>query len=220
MRTHPVFLRLEGRCCVVIGTDEAAAAKARACLEAGASVTVIAPALPPGLTGTSVRHLPRPYRRGDLAGAFLAYAWTRDPDVIRALVDEARTERVLLNVVDVPDACTFVSPALVERGELQIAIGTGGASPGLAARLRRELEVRVGPEYGPFVAILGAVRARLASDPARAAERSRVVSDLLGSPLLELVRAGRRDEVDALLARLAGGECTLERLGVRLRPEG
>ena len=92
--------------------------------------------------------------------------------------------------------------------------------PPLAARLRRELEVRVGPEYGPFVAILGAVRARLASDPARAAERSRVVSDLLGSPLLELVRAGRRDEVDALLARLAGAECTLERLGVRLRPEG
>src|SRR5207245_1050257 len=82
----------------------------------------------------------------------LAYASTRDPELIRRLADEAERERVLLNVIDVPGACTFIAPAVVRRGELQIAIGTGGASPGLAARLRAELEAQVGPEYAPFVA--------------------------------------------------------------------
>jgi len=213
MRTHPVFLRLEGRGCVVVGGDAAAIEKAKACLEAGARVTVVAPALDADLAG--IRHVGRAYRRGDLAGAFLAYASTRDPELIRRLADEAERERVLLNVIDVPEACSFVAPAVVRRGALQIAIGTGGASPGLAARLRRELEARLGPEWAPFVAILGGVRAALAGDPARA----EVMSKLLASPLLELVRQGRYQEVDALLAREAGDGCTLARLGVPLGGE-
>jgi siroheme synthase-like protein len=197
MRTHPVFLRLDGRRCVVVGDDAAADAKANACRAAGAVVDVIAP---------------DDYRPGDLAGAFLAYAATRDPDLIGRLVDEAGRERVLLNVLDVPSACTFVSPAVVDRGDLRIAIGTGGASPGLAAQLRRELEAHVGPEYAPFVAILGAVRTRLGANPARGA----VVTALLDSPLLDLVRAGRREEIDALLGRVVGEGCSLARLGVSL----
>src|SRR5262245_40479312 len=115
MRTHPVFLRLEGRRCVIVGHDAAAVAKAEACRAAGADVTVISP---------------QAYRSGHLVGAFLAYASTDDAELIGRLVDDAARERVLLNVVDVPAACTFISPAVVERGELRIAIGTGGASPG------------------------------------------------------------------------------------------
>ncbi|HUE31229.1 MAG TPA: bifunctional precorrin-2 dehydrogenase/sirohydrochlorin ferrochelatase [Verrucomicrobiae bacterium] len=210
MRTHPVFLRLEGRRCVVVGGDMPVLAKAKACLEAGAEVTVIAPEVSTDLAG--IRRLARAYRPGDLAGAFLAYASARDPELIRRLADEAERERVLLNVIDVPETCTFIAPAVVRRGELQIAIGTGGSSPGLAARLRGELEAQIGPEYAPFVAILGAVRAALAGEPARA----EVVSELLGSPLLDLVRQGRRAEIDALLARVAGDGCTLARLGVAL----
>ncbi|TMA46267.1 MAG: bifunctional precorrin-2 dehydrogenase/sirohydrochlorin ferrochelatase [Deltaproteobacteria bacterium] len=216
MRTHPVFLRLEGRRCVVVGADGPAAAKAAACLRAGADVTLVAPELPAALaTEDGLRHVDRDYRPGDLAGAFLAYASTRDPGVIRQLRDEAERERVLLNVVDVPDASTFLSPAVLARGELTIAIGTGGASPGLSARLRRELEGHVGPEYGPFVAILGAIRRALGREPGRA----EVLSALLDSSLLELVRRGAREEIDRLLARVAGDRLTLERLGVALGAE-
>jgi siroheme synthase-like protein len=220
MRTHPVFLRLEGRRCVVVGADAPAAAKAAACLEAGAEVTVVAPELGPEaarLRGR-VRHLARAYEPGDLAGAVLAYASSRDPEVVRALGAEAARERVLLNVIDVPEASSLLSPAVVARGELMIAIGTGGASPGLAAGLRREIERVVGPEYGPFVAILGAVRRALGADPDRAAGRGEVLAALLASPLLDLVRSGRREEIDALLARVAGAEVSLERLGVALGP--
>jgi precorrin-2 dehydrogenase/sirohydrochlorin ferrochelatase len=219
MQTHPVFLRLEGRRCVVVGGDEAAAAKALACVRAGGRVTVVASELAAavaGLGGQGVRLERRDYRAGDLRGAFLAYASTRDPDLIRQLVEEADREGVLLNVMDVPEACTFISPAVLERGDLKIAIGTGGASPGLAARLRRDLEAHVGPEYVPFVSILAAVRRTLAGDPVRAAARGQVVGTLLTSELLELVRLGRRSEIDALLTHVAGAGCTLERLGVAL----
>jgi precorrin-2 dehydrogenase/sirohydrochlorin ferrochelatase len=218
MQTHPVFLRLEGRRCVVVGGDEAAGAKALACVRAGGRVTVVASeiALATALGAHGVQLERRDYRPGDLAGAFLAYASTRDPDLIGRLVEEADREGVLLNVMDVPEACTFVSPAVLERGDLQIAIGTGGASPGLAARLRRDLEAHVGPEYVPFVSILAAVRRTLAADPVRAPARGQVVGTLLTSELLELVRLGRRSEIDALLTHIAGAGCTLDRLGVAL----
>jgi len=217
MRTHPVFLRLEGRRCVVLGGDVAAAGKAISCQRAGAVVTVIASELTPELAavvaGGHLRHVTRSYQDGDLAGALLCYVSTRDAALIGRLRAEAERERVLLNVIDTPEASGFISPAVVERGELRIAIGTGGASPGLAARLRRELETWVGPEYGPFVSILGAVRRALATDPAR---RTDVLGELLASPLLELVRQRRREEIDALLARVAGDGLTLEGLGVAL----
>jgi siroheme synthase-like protein len=213
MRTHPVFLRLEGRRCVVVGGDATAATKARACLAAGATVTVVAPEIAADLAEhPAARHVARAYRPGDLAGALLAYATMRDPIVVRQLVDEAERERVILNVVDVPEACTFFAPAIAARGDLQLAVGTGGASPALAARLRTELAAHIGPEYEPFVAILGAVRRAFASDPGR----GDVVSALAGSTLLDLLRAGRRAEIDALLARIAGDGCTLDSLGVRL----
>ena len=212
MRTHPVLLRLDGRRCVVVGGDETAARKAGACLAAGGDVTVVSPALPPPLTAPPVHHVARDYRSGDLAGAFLAYAVTREAEVIRRLVDEAARERVLLNVVDVPEACTFLAPAVLERGDLRVAVGTGGASPGLAARLRRELEQHLGPEYAIYVAILGAVRQTLAEDPTRAA----TMEALLDSRLLDVLRCGTAADVDAVLTRIAGPRCTLARLGVGL----
>lgn len=180
-------------------------------------MTVVAPELTPELAAAvaagHLRHVARPYQDGDLSGVLLCYASTRDATLIGRLRAEAERERVLLNVIDTPEASGFISPAVVERGELRIAVGTGGASPGLAARLRRELEIWVGPEYGPFVSILGAVRRALASDPAR---RTDVLGELLASPLLDLVRQRRREEIDALLTRIAGDGLTLDGLGVVL----
>ncbi|MCW5892873.1 MAG: bifunctional precorrin-2 dehydrogenase/sirohydrochlorin ferrochelatase [bacterium] len=209
MRTHPVFLRLEGRACVVVGGDEAALAKALACREAGAAVTIIAPELPPGAEA-GMRWLRRGYEAGDLRGAALCYAVTADAALIARLEDEARRERVLLNVLDVPAACDFFAAAVVTRGDLQIAVGTGGESPALAARLRRRLADLVGPEYDTYLTILGAVRRRLDAGPGRGA----VLAALLDSDLLELVRRDDRPGIDRLLAEVAGRACTLGALGL------
>jgi siroheme synthase-like protein len=214
MRTHPVFLCLEGRPCVAVGGDGAIESKVGSCRRAGAEVTVVATELSPGLRtlvdSGGIRWRRREYEPGDLRGALLAYASTRDPERIAQLREEAARERVLLNVIDVPEACSFIAAAVVNRGALQVAIGTGGASPLLAARLRRELEGYVGPEYAQLVEILGALRGALSSDPARAA----ALAPLLDSPILELLRRGDRPAVDRLLARVAGERCTLDRLGV------
>lgn len=216
MRVHPVLLRLEDRACVVVGGDDIAEPKVRALLDAGAPVTVIAPELTGSLAALAaagrLTHLPRAYRAGDLAGATLAYASTRDRAVIGALTAEAAREHVLLNVIDVPDACHFISPAVVRRGDLTIAIGTGGASPGLSAQLRGRLATEFGPEYGPYVDILRAVRTALWNQPTRAA----VVTSLVDSTLLDLVRRGDRAGIDALLGEIVGNGHTLERLGVSL----
>jgi siroheme synthase-like protein len=215
MRTHAVFLRLDGRPCVVIGGDPAAERKVERCLAAGATVTVVAETLTPALerleaAGRIVCRR-RAYRDGDLRDAVIAYAAERDPRTIAALRAEAEREHVWLNVIDVPESSTFFAPAVVARGDLQIAVGTGGASPGLASRLRRDLEAEIGPEYAPYVQILGAVRRRLPDG-----RRAEVMERLVDSELLTLVRDGRTGAIDALLERLAGETCTLGRLGVTL----
>jgi siroheme synthase-like protein len=216
MHTHPVFLRLAGRRCVIIGGGLLAEEKARRCLDAGASVVVVAGRRTPGIEGLGVAGrltiVPRDYEPGDLAGAALAYAEVREPATIDRLRDEADRARVPLNVIDVPDACDFFSPAVVTRGPLRIAIGTGGTSPMLAARLRRELEARFGPEYGPYAVLLGAVREYLE----RHADRAGVLARLVDSELLAHVRDGDATAVDRVLREIVGEGCSLGRLQIAL----
>jgi siroheme synthase-like protein len=212
--THPVFLCLAGRRCVVLGGDEAAAGKALACRTAGAHVTVVTEQLPARLQleiGTgAITHRQRGYRPGDLAGAFVCYASLRDPADIARVRDEARRERVLLNVIDVPEACDFFAPAIVERGALQIAVGTGGKSPATASRVRDRIASQIGAEFGAVVEILGAVRRALAGR----ADRPEVLRALADSDLPELLRNQDLAGVDRLLSAMAGDDCSLARLGI------
>lgn len=219
MRVHPVMLRVDGRPAVVVGGDRAAAPKIESLLQAGAAVTVVArtlvPAIADSVASGRVRHVARDFQEGDLRGAAIAYASTTDAELIARLTTEAARERVLLNVIDVPAACDFVSPAVLRRGDLVVAVGTGGASPGLAGRLRDRLAAEIGPEYGPFVHILRTLRAALADRP----DRADVISALLDSPLLGLVRDADPDGIDAVLASVAGEGTSLAALGIA-RPEG
>ena len=214
MGTHPVFLCLAGRRCVVLGGDEAAAGKALACRTAGAHVLVVAEQVPPvlqhAIAERRMQHLARAYRVGDLAGAFLCYASLRDPVAIASAREEARRERVLLNVVDVPEACDFFAPAVVARGALQIAVGTDGKSPAAASRVRDRIAREIGAEFGTMVEILGEVRRTLAGR----ADRPDVLRALAQSELPELLRRCDLAAVDRLLTTTAGDDCSLERLGI------
>ena len=218
MGSHPVFLRLAGRRCVVLGGDEQAAAKALACARAGATVTVVAaqvvPPLAAEIAGGRLGHVVRDYQAGDLAGALLCYASLRDARDIERVRDEARRCGVLLNVIDVPEACDFFAAAVVERGALQIAIGTGGESPALAARLRERLDGEIGAEFGTLVEILGELRRRLAGR----ADRSTILRALAGSDLPALLRRRDLAAVDRLLLSTAGEDCSLARLGIVPEP--
>src|SRR6266536_1805229 len=151
-------------------------------------------------------------RRGfdpaDLDGAFLCVASSDDPEQRAAIFAEARARGVLVNLVDDTDHCDFAAPAVVRRGELVIAVSTGGRSPALASRLRRLLEERFGPEWEELAALLGEVREETLPLLPDVGERSRRWRHALELEELEaLVRAGRAEQArERLLAHLVGPE--------------
>lgn len=165
MPYYPINLNLNDRCCIVIGGGRVAERKVAGLLEYGARVSVVSPELTESLAVLQrqrrIEWIRRVYRQGDLLGAFLVIAATDDREVQELIQQEAAERNILLNVVDVPERCSFILPATVRRGDLTISISTAGNSPALARNLRLELENRFGTEYNILVAILGLVRPKV-----------------------------------------------------------
>jgi len=213
---YPAHLDLRGCACVVIGGGEIGARKVATLLEAGARVTVVSPTLTPALADLAatreIVHHARPYRCGDLAGAWLAFAATGDEAVHAEIAAEAADARIFLNVVDRPRLCSFIVPAIVTRGPVTLSVSTGGASPALAKRLAGEVRAAFGPEWGLAASVLGALRKRLPSGAATA----RAFTALADAPLIDALRARDAGRVDALLARHLDAAPTLATLGIDL----
>lgn len=209
---YPVSLDLAGRRAVVVGAGAVALGKAGALLDAGALLTVVADGPPDALqrlqaAGATVAR--RGFEPADLDGAFVCVAASDDPALRAAVHAQARARGVLVNLVDDPDHCDFAVPAVVRRGELVIAVSTGGRSPALASRLRRLLEERFGPEWEELTALIAEVRERTLPLLPDLGERSRRWRAALRSGAMEeleaLVRAGRAEQARRrLLDRLAG----------------
>lgn len=220
MKYYPVFLRVAERPCLVIGGGAVAEQKTESLLKAAARVTVISPRVTSTLATLAatqqVTHHARAYRRGDLRGFLLAYAATDDQHVQAQIAEEAATTGVLLNVVDRPQLCHFIVPATMERGDLIIAASTSGASPALAKRVRRELEECFGPEYAVALELLRRLREQFAGESRSAADRRRLLTALVDSPLLDYLREGQGHDVDRLLAATVGGGVSLATLGMTL----
>ena len=198
---YPVFLDLKGRACVIVGGGEIAERKIANLLECGAVITMVSPQVTPGIRAHAeagdIRWEAREYADGDLKGAFLAIASTDDEDVNRAVHEEASREGIVLNVVDRTALCSFIAPAVVRRGEVTVALSTGGASPALARKLRETLEKSEVLEYASLAGVLSSARAEIkrlgvAVHPDRWQE-------CIDGELLALVQGGRSDEA---LARL------------------
>ena len=143
---------------MVIGGGEVADRKARKLLQARAEVVVISPEVKPELESMATEVRRRPYREGDLEGAFLAFAATDLRAVNAAVAREAREKGIPVNVADEPMEGDFALPSTLRRGRLQIAVSTGGASPALARRIRQELEDAFGFEWAGVVEELSRAR--------------------------------------------------------------
>ena len=155
---YPIFLNLDGKRCVVVGGGEVANRKARKLLQARARVVVISPEVKPELESTAVEVHRRPYKEGDLEGAFLVFAATDRRTVNAAVSQEARERGIPVNVADEPSDGDFALPSTLRRGHLQVAVSTGGASPTLARRIRQELEDAFGFEWAGVVEELSRAR--------------------------------------------------------------
>ena len=198
MSYYPLFLDLRGEPCVVLGGGTLAAAKVRDLLLAEARVTVIAPVLEAELEAAAadprVRVERRAYRSGDLAGARLVVDASGDLEVNRASWEEAEAAGILVNVVDVPDKCRFIAPAVVRRDPLLVAISTAGESPFIASTLRARLERVLGPEWGPFTALVGSLRRRLRASGVPLDQQLKAYRRLLASDALGRLRRGEGEE--------------------------
>jgi siroheme synthase-like protein len=165
MEYYPIFLNLKGRRCLVVGGGPVAERKAEGLLQAGAAVTVVSPRLTERLHRVAeekkLSHVAREYRIGDLAGCQLVFAATDDPAVNRAIYDEARERGVWLNTADDPAHCDFILPSVLRRGELQVAVATGGSSPALARAIREELELYFTEDYAVLSEVVAEVRREL-----------------------------------------------------------
>ena len=202
---YPIFLNLDDRPCLVVGGGAVAERKVRTLLQCDASVKVISPRLTGALQklveGATIGYLPRGYEAGDLKGAFLVIAASDDPEVNSKVWREASELGVLANVADKPEECNFILPSILRRGGLTLAVGTGGASPALARKLREDLEGRFGHEYSSLVSLMDRLRAWALStigDPDR--RRRALLSAAEDEGILERLRAG--EDPEAILSDL------------------
>ncbi|MGH7806254.1 MAG: precorrin-2 dehydrogenase/sirohydrochlorin ferrochelatase family protein [Candidatus Binatia bacterium] len=221
MPYYPAFLDLTGRDALIVGNGPAAAGKIERLLGAGARVTVLTAEPEAELRALAgrgrIRLESRAYRPGDLRGYDLAIVAVDDRTVQSAIAREARAERVLVNVIDVPELCGFVAPAILDRGDVQIAVGTSGAAPALAARLRDRIGDVCGAELAVVADIHRRVRERLRERDWPIERRHRALRGLANSDLAERVKAGDSPGVDRLLAEHVDPAIDLAALGVALR---
>ena len=208
MGTYPIFLEMNDRRCVVIGGGAVAERKVEGLLAAGAKVTVVSPALKGGLqrllSRGAIRHLPHEHRAGDLAGYDLAFVAMDDPELNAAACGEARSQNIWVNSADDPAHCDFLLPAVIRRGDLVVAVSTGGASPALARVIREELEEVFTADYAQLLKIAGEVRRELWEKSIHPSAEA--WNNALKGDFRRLFKAGKLERAKALLLETLGGE--------------
>ena len=189
----PVFLDLKGKKAVVTGGGTVAARRTERALDAGANVHVFAEKLIADFAGFEgddrFNHHARPLTPEDLEGALIAWGCAGD-DSDRELAEAARAAGVLVNVADEPDLCDFITPSIVDRDPLIVAISTGGASPILARTIRARLEVMLPAAYGDLTRFIGSFRDRVMERLKSGRDRLRFWETVSTGPVTDLFLAG------------------------------
>jgi siroheme synthase-like protein len=205
---YPVFLDLTGRPCFVIGGCTMAEEKVKGLVAAGARVTVISPDLTPGLAELAVEakvdFITRRYRRGDLRTAFLVVVVSQAPPIVQTVWEETRGRNILVNTLDNVPHCDFIAPAIVRRGDLTVAISTGGKAPVMAVRLRQKMEKELGPEHARFLELAGMLRAPLARLWPDFETRRALWYRLIDSDVIHLLRRGNESAALARIKEILG----------------
>jgi len=199
---YPIFLNVKDKRCVVVGGGEVAERKVKALMEQDAQVMVVSQHLTAELEEMvrqgAIQVMLRDYRPGDLIGAVIAIAATDNAVVNHRIAEEGKRWGILVNVVDDPESSDFIVPSQFCRGDVVIAISTGGRSPALARKIRTELESCIGPEYDSLAQLLSQVRAELKkSGNSPTGDAWQEALDL--ETLLPLLRSGRVEEARKII---------------------
>lgn len=189
MAKYPIFLELGGRRAVVVGGGAVAAQKAKALLAAGARLVVVSKTIDDALAalcqGGNAELIKSKYSKNYIAEAALVIAATSDEQLNKQIYKDCQELEILCNVVDAPELCDFTVPAVVKRGDLQIAIGTEGHCPAYAGHLRKKLEQTVTIKHGEFLAELERLRKHIIEDVPEQAHRKVLLGELVDDKSFE-----------------------------------
>jgi precorrin-2 dehydrogenase/sirohydrochlorin ferrochelatase len=210
MAKYPIFLELGGRRAVVIGGGAVAVRKSQALLTAGARLVVVAEQVNDMLTALCARSdaelIRSKYSKNYLAGAVLVIAATNNRRVNSQIYKDCQELEVLCNVVDAPEFCDFFVPAVVKRGDLQIAISTEGYCPAYAGHLRKKLEHVFSDKHGEFLAELEKLRKRVIENVPAPADRKALLGQLVSDKSFEYFVEKGPDEWRDFADKLISGE--------------
>ncbi len=216
MKYYPVYLDIKNKACLVVGGGDVGTRKVKTLLECGATATVVSPEATTELLkqaeSGAISLKRRFFRTEDLEGMFLVIGATDDADLNHLLSREAFARNMLCNIADRPEACNFILPSIVNRGDLIIAISTSGTSPAFAKILRKELEKRFGPEYADFLRIMGYLRAKLLKTAHAPEAHKNLFEALIRSDLLRRVKNKDIPRINEVLRHLFGKEYEIDAL--------
>ena len=211
MKYYPVFLDIADKKCVVVGGGEVAARKVKRLLDCGAKVSVVSPELHSELTALKnadrISHNACEYSIDFIDGAAMVIGATDDEKTNLLVSRDAREKGIPVNIVDDPQKCDFILPSIVERGDLVIAIGTGGKSPALARHLREELEARYGEEYEIFIRIMGSLRLQMTKN---VGVGKSWFDALISSGILEFIKQKDWEKVKKTVRAITGQEVKID----------
>lgn len=200
----------------MIGGGAVATRKVMTLLECNARVTVVTPRASEQLLELaekkSLTLKKRHYQTSDLAGTFLVIGATNDKDVNWRIHSDAEHLGKLCNIADHPEACNFILPSVVSRGDLLITVSTSGKSPAFAKKLRQDLENEFGEEYAEFLRLMGAIRKKLLLRDHAPEAHKHLFEKLIQKGLAEMIRDDKKEEVNRLLLDVLGKGYDLESL--------
>lgn len=204
MKYYPLYMDLRGRECLVVGAGAVAARKVRTLVDCGARVTVVGErpveALA-GLRSRGVKIVERKFQPDDLRQPALVIGATDSEEVNAAVSKESTRRGIPVNIADDPEKSTFILPAIFRRGDVTMAVSTGGSSPALARLIREDLERHYGEEYASLAALLGSYRERMMSAVSGHRRRADVWKGILDAGILDVLRREGAEEAEAVIRR-------------------
>ncbi|MGD9333443.1 MAG: bifunctional precorrin-2 dehydrogenase/sirohydrochlorin ferrochelatase [Desulfobacterales bacterium] len=208
MRYYPVNLDIRNRKCLVVGAGDVGTRKVITLLDCGAIVVVVSPTVTDKIEELSNKGLIILERRGfkpiDLEHMFMVIGATDNPELNRQIHTGAERLGMLCNIADRPEVCNFILPAIVNRGDLIIAISTSGKSPAFAKKMRKDLEKKFGTEYAEFLTLMGGIRTKLLSEDHEPEAHKHLFENLIKRDLVTLIKHRDIAAINSLLFKILG----------------
>lgn len=200
MKYFPVNLDIHSRKVLVVGGGQVALRKVKSLKACGARVTVVSLAFCVGLTRMKgIKRTKRAYKKTDLQGACLVVSATDDERLNRQIWKQASLKNIPVNIVDQPKLCSFTVPAVVRKGDLLVTISTGGGSPALAGKIRKQIENNIGPAFAQHLKLLKEMRPKILSSSLTLKERTRLLKRMAGDTVCRMLQSKGTQETKQYL---------------------